>query len=249
MKRGYHRLVELASRAVEHPGWCPLVLSSGGDAATGKPGLDGCRSLGSMTGIRPIQTSRKDKQREMGSPLLLPKAIQRAELRLAWTRAGRAATEFYGLPGEVCEALRHPFTLHAFLGLREKTAMLPSSLASRYPRGVAESPARCRSRPLRTSDTRPLSSGSPRHCSPAGWVCHRFVECGRTETDVPRFDPAQPPGLAVERLIASNIIQTVPDHQDRIRFSLEAVGDYFLAENEVKQIASDQAKVLQVYRH
>src|SRR5206468_2323721 len=58
-------------------------------------------------------------------------------------------------------------------------------------------------------------------------------------TAVPRFDKSQPPGEVVERLIASNLLETHPEQHDQIRFSFDAVYDFFLAELKLSDIDKD----------
>jgi hypothetical protein len=55
-------------------------------------------------------------------------------------------------------------------------------------------------------------------------------------SNVPRFEPSKPPGPVVERLISANILETHPERPDHIRFSFEAVYDFFLADSMVTEI-------------
>ncbi len=198
----------------------------------------------------PIEPANQtDKLREVGSPLTFPKQFCEQELRRAWIRAGRPATELYGLPTEVRDALRHPFTLHAFLDLLQATGCIPPLVLSRP--GILEAWLNLRL-DAEAVQCEHLARDVYRQAlcifaarlddSATGWLSVDELK------DVPRFDVSRPPGPVIDRLIASNIIQTVPGHAERIRFSFEAVHDYFLAEHEVTQISSDPAKVLEPYR-
>jgi hypothetical protein len=192
---------------------------------------------------------RPAKFREPGTPLHLPKEFSEAELNRAWVRAGRTLPELYGLPNEVRDELRHPFTLRAYLELLESGKLSPS-LRSRADildawlnRRLDAEVDLCEhlSRDLYREALCVVAARL--NGAAAGWLIVDDL------TEVPRFDPVHPPGPVVDRLIASNIVQTVPEHPDRIRFSFEAVHDYFLAENEVKRITANPAGVAETYRH
>ena len=55
-------------------------------------------------------------------------------------------------------------------------------------------------------------------------------------TGVPRFDPSHPPGPVVQRLIDANILESLPGQSDHVRFSVEAVQDFYRAEADIEEI-------------
>src|SRR5581483_1561702 len=69
-------------------------------------------------------------------------------------------------------------------------------------------------------------------------VARRIEEGGRgwvgiDQLDgVPWFDGANPPGSAVERLLHAGILESLPDHADRLRFVFETVQDFFLGDDD-----------------
>ncbi len=66
-------------------------------------------------------------------------------------------------------------------------------------------------------------------------------------TGVPYFNPAKPPGLVVQRLIEASILESLPGRPDRVRFSVEAVQDYYQAEVDIEEIKADPSRMAEVY--
>ena len=64
---------------------------------------------------------------------------------------------------------------------------------------------------------------------------------------VPRFDPAHPPGQVIQRLIEANILETLPCQSDRVRFSIEAVQDFYRAEADIEEIKNDPRRMAETY--
>lgn len=64
---------------------------------------------------------------------------------------------------------------------------------------------------------------------------------------VPRFDPAHPPGPVLQRLIEANILESLPGQSDKIRFSVEAVQDFYRAEADIEEIKSDPRRMAETY--
>jgi hypothetical protein len=171
----------------------------------------------------------------------LPGKFSPQELAEAWKRGGQCEDELWQLPADVREELGHPFTLRSALDLRAKgtslqrmhmrSAILDMWIQNRL---QAEGDARNTERQYRDCL---LAIARKAALNEGGWVP---VDELKT---VPRFDATKPPGAAVERLIAANILETHPHRPDQIRFSIEAVFDFFLAESVVLEIEHDPEKV------
>ena len=61
---------------------------------------------------------------------------------------------------------------------------------------------------------------------------------------VPRFDPVRPPGEAGERLINANILEFIEGQNDAIRFVLDTVYEFCLAEADIEEIRKEIEKDL-----
>ena len=151
------------------------------------------------------------------------------------------------LPVEVQEELRHPFTLRVFLELRSQEGGIPpiptkasllecwlnrrldaeSSPGDRVTRSLFQ-------KALRTLAGRATDANS-------GSICVDEL------SDMPRFDPAHPPGPVLQRLIEANILETVPGQSDRIRFAIEAVQDFYRADADVVDIKAVPAAMAEAY--
>jgi hypothetical protein len=166
----------------------------------------------------------------------LPDRFTVEELENAWVRAARPREQLFVLPTETREELRHPFTLRVYLDLLTQGDDLPRQ-------------------PTRTDLLRAwLNHRLSKESNPAERLNHQqFQQAlvaiatalakaggGSISVDdlsgVPRFDSTHPPGPVVERLLAANILESVPGHTDRIRFVVEAVQDFYWAEAEVAAI-------------
>lgn len=177
----------------------------------------------------------------------LPDRFSEDELEAAWLRAGLARQDLLALPAEVRGELQHPFTLHVFLELRSQGGGLPPSLTRAAllecwlnRRLDAESLPRDRiTRNLFQQSLRALASRLANANSGSISVDEL--------TDMPRFDPAHPPGPVVQRLIEANILETVPGQPDKIRFAIEAVQDFYRADSDIEAIKTDPARVAEAY--
>ncbi len=169
----------------------------------------------------------------------LPGKFTQRELSRAWGRGGQREAELWRLPAEVMRELLHPFTMRSTLDLlatgtsliqlRTRQAILNLWIQSRL-KAEANSDARVTENQYRKCL---LAVSRMAAANEGSWVAVDDLEC------VPRFDRANPPGVAVERLVAANILETHPEHHDLIRFSFEAVHDFFLAESMIADIEKD----------
>ena len=172
----------------------------------------------------------------------LPGQFTPHELSKAWGRGGQCEDEFWRLPAEVRREMLHPFTMKSALDLlatgksldqlRTRSAILNLWIQSRL-RAEVDSEARVTETQYRECL---LTVARMAASNESSWVAVDDLET------VPRFDRSNPPGTAAERLIAANILETHPNHHDQIRFSFEAVHDFFLAESMVGDVAKSPGK-------
>lgn len=166
----------------------------------------------------------------------LPGTFSASNAANAWVQAGRSETEFWQLPKEVRGELQHPFTLRSVLDLVEvrtpvKQLRTRSSILNLWIQSRLSTEANAEYRVTESQYRQCLLKIARQAATNDGsWVSVEELD------SVPRFDPVRPPGAAVERLIASNILETHPDRADWIRFSFEAVQDFFLAESMIEDI-------------
>lgn len=171
----------------------------------------------------------------------LPGTFTQHDLANAWVKGGRTEDEAWRLSREVREELKHPFTTRSALDLLAegvpldkldtRTGILDLWLTSRL-RAEADGKRRVTESQFRECLVT-IACIAEKHAG-------SFVVVDELD-DVPRFDGANPPGPAVERLIAANVLETHPKQPDRIRFTFEAVHDFFLAENALGDIKRDHA--------
>ena len=172
----------------------------------------------------------------------LPGKFTQHELSKAWGQGGQREAEFWQLPVDVRKELLHPFTMRSVLDLltagtssdqlQTRSAILNLWIQNRL-KAEVDSGARVTEKQyqeclLIVAQIAAANEGS--------WVAVDDLE------SVPRFDRSNPPGAVVERLIAANILETHPEHDDQIRFSFEAVHDFFLAESMITDIEKDPEK-------
>ena len=181
------------------------------------------------------------------SGVRLPDRFSEAELEAAWLRAGRPRPELFTLPAEAKEELRHPFTLRVFLDLQMQEGNLPrtvtrTALLERWLNHRLDAEAMPTERITRS------------HFQQALWmVASRIAEtnAGSLSVDglagVPRFDPSHPPGPVLQRLIEASILESLPGHDDHIRFTVEAVQDFYRAEADVEDIKSDPQRMANAF--
>jgi hypothetical protein len=174
----------------------------------------------------------------------LPDRFTEPELEASWVKAGRHRSELYTLSTEAREELRHPFTLRVYLDLCANVASPPQVLSQSELMGMWLN---------RRLDTE--TSHAERITCDLFHLALRIVatktatNAGAVSVDhlvgVPRFDPRNPPGLVVQRLIEAGLLETVPEHADHIRFTVEAVQDYYRAEADAEEIRADPSTMAQ----
>ncbi|MGE3819999.1 MAG: hypothetical protein AB7I30_11215, partial [Isosphaeraceae bacterium] len=181
------------------------------------------------------------------SGIRLPDRFTEDELETAWQRVGQEQQGLFALPAVVQGELRHPFTLRVFLELRSQDGGVPS-IPTRATllecwlnrRLDAESMPRDRitrnlfQRALRTLASRAATANS-------GSICVDEL------SDLPRFDPAHPPGPVLQRLIEANLLETVPGQPDHIRFAVEAVQDFYRADADIEEIRTAPSPMAEAY--
>lgn len=169
----------------------------------------------------------------------LPGRFNAPELEAAWLRAGRPRSELVSLSNEAREELRHPFTLRAFLDLQMQEGQAPQSvtrvaLLERWLNRRLDAEASSTERITRSHFQQSLRM-----------VASRIAETnvGSVSVDgltgLPRFDASRPPGLVLQRLIEAGILETLPSQPDHIRFTVEAVQDFYRAEADFEDIKGD----------
>jgi hypothetical protein len=176
----------------------------------------------------------------------LPDLFTETELEASWVKAGRPRAELYLLPAEAREELRHPFTLRIYLDLCVNAANLPqilnrSELIERWLDQRLTVEANQEDRTTRDLFNKTLKIIAVKTTANAGAVSVDSL------TDVPRFDTQHPPGPVVQALIEASILETVPEHADRLRFAVEAIQDFYRAEADVELIRLDPASVAQQF--
>jgi hypothetical protein len=176
----------------------------------------------------------------------IPDKFTAKELETAWIRAGQPRDRFFLLPSETREELRHPFTLRVYFDLLEIGGIPPQPTRADLLRVWLD-------RRL-TKEVNPAERLTQEQFRQAlVTIAARLAEVGGgcLSVDdlegVPRFDATHPPGPVVERLLAANILESVPDQPDRIRFAVEAVQDFYRAEAEMAEIVRTPDKSAQTF--
>ena len=169
----------------------------------------------------------------------IPDRFSEEELEAAWLRARHPVQELFSLTTESREELRHPFTLRVFLDLRlqdeplqrtvTRVALMQSWLSRRLEAQAIPS----------EKITRSLYQQALRIV--ARRIDDATAGCVAVDslTNVPRFDSTHPPGPVAQRLIEANILESLPGRSDHIRFSVEAVQDFYRAEEDLEEIKID----------
>jgi hypothetical protein len=182
------------------------------------------------------------KRTDRTDGIRLPDRFTAEELETAWVRAGCPPAHLFALPRETHEELHHPFTLRVYLDLLAQ--------GGGPPRQTTQADL-LRAWLDRRLDTEIRSSDRLSHQQfeqALVTIAIKLSEAGGGSlsvddlSGVPRFDPHNPPGLVVERLLAANILESVPGRRDRIRFTVEAVQEFYRAEGEMATI--DKAPAL-----
>ena len=179
----------------------------------------------------------EDKDPAVG--IRLPDRFSETEFEAAWLRGGQPRKELFALPASVRRELRHPFTLRVFLELRNQGGQLPQTLTRS---AILE----CWLNRRLDAEEVPGKRITRRQFQQAlRVVASRTADTnsGSVLVDelvgVPRFDAAHPPGPVIQPLIDANILETLPFQSDKIRFSVEAVQDFYRAEADIEEINND----------
>ena len=173
----------------------------------------------------------------------LPTRFTKTELDASWIKAGRPMVELDSLSFKAHDELLHPFTLRVYLDLcaQEPTPppiMTQADLIERWLNrrlDVESVPAERITRDLFHQALRIVATRIAATATGAVSV--------DSLVGVPRFEPAHPPGPVVQRLIEANILETMPGHSDYIRFAVETVQDFCLAEADIDDIKADAIAV------
>ncbi|HJT33065.1 MAG TPA: hypothetical protein VJ783_13570 [Pirellulales bacterium] len=169
----------------------------------------------------------------------LPGRFSSSDALRAWSRSNRSEADYWRLPPDVRKELRHPFTMKAAADLIAAGTSIDALQTRSHILAVwvekrleAEadmshriSPSLYRSTLLTMARLAAANDGS--------WVPVDDL------STLPRFDPAAPPGPVVQRLLAANLLETHPDRSDHIRFTTEAIQDFFLAQAAVADIVTN----------
>ncbi len=173
----------------------------------------------------------------------LPGLLIDNELDLAWRKAGRNPVELYALHGPTRKELLHPFTLRVYLDLSHGCPPLSSTL------GPTELMEMWLDKRLTSESSTDLRISTEVLASALKVFAKQMEAQGGSALSVdeivtvPRFDYAHPPGAVVEQLIHANILESLPGRSDRIRFSNEAVADFYLAEAAIDDIVANPLEI------
>jgi hypothetical protein len=185
----------------------------------------------------------QSQQNDPLSGFSIPALFSEEELEAAWTLAGCPRSELFSLPNDAIEELRHPFTLRVFLDLRLREENLPrtitkSVLLDRWLRRRLEAESLSNERITPDQFQRALQIVASRIAdSSTGSISVDEL------SETPRFDPSHPPGPVLKRLIDADILESLPQQSDRIRFRVEAVQDFYRAEADVEAIKREPSHV------
>jgi HEAT repeat protein len=185
------------------------------------------------------------KDSDRNRDVQLPDRFTEAELEAAWIKADRSLPELSEISTAAREELRHPFTLRVYLDLiAQKHTLLPVLTKEKLLEAWLNQ--RLRNEELPAEHLTPQLYGKALRI-----VATKIASAkgGDISVDalvgVPRFDPAHPPGIVVRRLINANILESVPTDSNRVRFTFEAVQDFYRAEADIENIKSDLVSVSQ----
>jgi hypothetical protein len=177
----------------------------------------------------------------------IPDLFTEEELEAAWLRAGRNRSDLLTLSVDARAELRHPFTLRTFLEVISqegipaikitKAALLELWLNRRL-----------------DVESLPQERITQSHFQTALQVVAGQIAESNTGsvsvdslTNVPRFDSTRPPGPVLQRLIDASILESLPRQTDHIRFTVEAVQDFYLAEADVGKIKNDVKSMVEIF--
>ena len=162
-----------------------------------------------------------------------------AELRAAWTTSGLHLNALDQLPHEVQLELRHPFTFRAC------AEVLKSKGSAALPRTRAEMIALWLELRLHTERDLSLRLSAAAYWKALTEIARSIQSADSSAVsvdalvNVPRFDPAKPPGVVVERLIEANVLETLDGKPDTLRFVFDSVFEFFAAEADIEEIRGD----------
>lgn len=177
----------------------------------------------------------------------LPDRFSEDELEVAWVRAARPREELFAFAKDVRAELRHPFTLRVFLDIRNQGGHLPRTLKKAdllefWLNRRLDAEAMPRERITRSHFQEALRVVAKRSAD---------ASLGSLTVDeltgVPRFDPVHPPGPVLQRLIEANILESLPSQPDKVRFSIEAVQDFYQAEADIEEIKIDPGRMAEMF--
>ena len=173
----------------------------------------------------------------------LPDRFSEAELEAAWVQGGQPRADLSALSAGAREELRHPFALRVYLDLCSQGGPRPSVVTRS---DLVESWLNRRL----DAEAVPADRITPRHFQQALRMVATEIDAASAGSisvddlrDAPRFDSTHPPGPVVQRLVDANILETLPGHPERIRFTVEAVQDFYRADADVEDIRTYSAGV------
>jgi HEAT repeat protein len=183
----------------------------------------------------PFDVARRDP----AQGIRIPDRFTEEELENCWLQAGFSRIKLFALSAQTREELRHPFTLRTYLDVCVQNGTQPQ-VASR----TALLELWLKHRLDREADTAErITQVQFRDCL---ILIAKRIDATNGPTvsvddlsDVPRYDATHPPGPVVQRLISANILETVSERPDQIRFAIETVQDFYRAEADVTEIRRD----------
>ena len=186
-----------------------------------------------------VATRSQVEKTDPASGIRIPDLFTEEELEAAWLRAGRNRSELFTLSVEAREELRHPFTLRTFLELLSQEGIpaikiTKAALLERWLNRRLDVESLPQERITRSHFQKALQmvAGQITDSNTGSVSVDNLIE-------VPRFDSTRPPGPVLQRLIEASILESLPRQPDHIRFTVEAVQDFYLAEADVEKIKND----------
>lgn len=189
--------------------------------------------------VKPLRVEEQITSLDPMQGLELPGLFTTGELGTAWEKAGRSTDELWSLTSAVREQLRHPFAAASALELLADGTQ-PQTLTTRAAilgmwlqrRLEHDSDERARITPDLLREAL-LVVASKAYDADGSWVAVDDL------SKAPRFNPHRPPGVVVERLLASGLLETRPSRSDQIRFAKETIQDYFAATLAIEGIRTN----------
>lgn len=160
------------------------------------------------------------------------------ELQEAGRRAGFSGDPFAGSNQRVHDEVRHPFTFHAAVELlrggmaiselRTRTDLIDLWINERLKAEADRSNDRLTPAVLRQAL---VGTAERARMCPGGWL--RVDDLA----GLPRFDASHPPGSAIESLLAAGLLESRQPSGGEIRFTFDAVQDFFCAESDAAELS------------